>query len=665
MNKRARKNRLNESESGPGYLKPAVNEPGGTANPTSIIDFDITRQKKGGNFLKNSEEKFRIITENSADAIFITDQRGRYLYTNKEVSNMLGYSPDEMKNKTIADLSPVAKIEEYIEFFNHILSVGKGFTEIELLKKDGNYISTDLNIVLLPDGLVYGSCRDISKRKKAEKDLAELSQFNLQIINCIDEGIIVYDRNLRYLGWNPFMEELTGLPASQVLGKYAHEVFPFLEEAGVLNVLKRTLKGEIIEATDFPFTLPDSGKSGWACDKNVALRNVKGEITGVIGTVQDISVRKKSEEKLRQINERFVLATTAASISVWEHDFSTDVIQVDDNFNKIYGTPENNYQIGFSQFNKSIHPDDAGYIKANIEEAVQSDKNINFEFRIIRPDGNIRTISAYGRTVKDTSGKPVKFIGVNTDISDIKRAELAIKENERKLLQLNIDKDRFISILSHDLRSHFNNILGLTELLLEVILKPDIDEIKEIAKNINQSAHNSYKLLEDILLWAKTQQGRIPFKPQILSFRDICIEILNTLNPNANAKNITINYSASDNTKVFADIDMLKTILRNLVSNAIKFTNNGGTIIIDAKQNSGNVTITVSDNGIGIPHDILVKLFEISEVITTRGTAKETGTGLGLLICKEFIDKHNGEIWVRSELAKGSEFNFTLPLLAE
>jgi signal transduction histidine kinase len=163
-------------------------------------------------------------------------------------------------------------------------------------------------------------------------------------------------------------------------------------------------------------------------------------------------------------------------------------------------------------------------------------------------------------------------------------------------------------------------------------------------------------------MWARSQQGEIPFKPQILSFTDICHDAIEVLKPSANAKNIELNYIASDEITVFADIDMLKTVLRNLVSNAIKFTNSGGRININAEENSGNVIISVSDNGVGITPDILAKLFDISEVITTKGTAKETGTGLGLLLCKEFVEKHGGKIWVESELGKGSEFKFTLPI---
>lgn len=231
----------------------------------------------------------------------------------------------------------------------------------------------------------------------------------------------------------------------------------------------------------------------------------------------------------------------------------------------------------------------------------------------------------------------------------------------RKLEKLNIDKDRFISILGHDLKNPFNNILGFSEILTDEIDSLNSDKIEVIAKNINKSAKITNELLDDILMWARAQQGKIPFNPQNLSFADICSNILEILNPGTNAKNITIINSSVDNIHVYADRNMIKTILLNLVSNAIKFTNSGGKININAEQNSENATISVSDNGIGIAHSELKKLFDITEVLTTKGTAGETGTGLGLLLCKEFVEKHGGKIWVDSEVGKGSTFMFTLP----
>ena len=248
-----------------------------------------------------------------------------------------------------------------------------------------------------------------------------------------------------------------------------------------------------------------------------------------------------------------------------------------------------------------------------------------------------------------------------------KRTEELFTANQelKQLLQLNSDKNRFISILAHDLRSPFNGLLGLSEVLIEDVRKLNKDEIEDIANNINKSAKSSFKLLENILSWARVKQGKIPFDPQILNFTNNCEDAVDVLNPIAKAKNITIDFSTGDHINVFADVDMFKAILRNLVSNAIKFTNVGGTISITANQTDSNITISVSDNGIGIAPHNLMKLFEMAEVSTTKGTAEETGTGLGLLLCKEFVEKHGGKIWVESEVGKGSDFKFTLPIYVE
>ena len=236
-----------------------------------------------------------------------------------------------------------------------------------------------------------------------------------------------------------------------------------------------------------------------------------------------------------------------------------------------------------------------------------------------------------------------------------------LNEANDQLKKLNVDKDRFLGILGHDLKNPSHNILGFSEILAEDVNKLSTTEITEIGTTIYRSARTLNKLLEDILLWARTQQGKIPFNPHNHNFSKICTEVVEVLMPTATTKNIAIEYISTDEIVVFGDTDMLKTVLRNLVSNAIKFTNSGGLIRINALQTDNNVTITVSDNGVGIPPETIAKLFDISEVVTTKGTGNEKGTGLGLLLCKEFVEQHGGKIWVESEAGKGSDFIFTLP----
>jgi signal transduction histidine kinase len=236
-----------------------------------------------------------------------------------------------------------------------------------------------------------------------------------------------------------------------------------------------------------------------------------------------------------------------------------------------------------------------------------------------------------------------------------------IQKQADLLKQLNTDKDLFISILAHDLKNPFVTLVGLSELLAENINKFNSAEIETFVNNIYQVSQNTYNLLEDLIKWAQSQSGKLHYEPQILSFTTICVDILKVLNTTAQDKNITIKYFDEKNLSLFADNNMLKTVLRNLISNAIKFTNKGGEINIYASQTESNTIITVSDNGIGIAPERQGKLFDISQMKSTSGTAKESGTGLGLLLCKDFIEKHGGTIWVESEEGKGSNFKFSIP----
>ena len=254
---------------------------------------------------------------------------------------------------------------------------------------------------------------------------------------------------------------------------------------------------------------------------------------------------------------------------------------------------------------------------------------------------------------------------VNQELQNEIKARTQIQqeiENRNLVLaKQNADKEQFISILSHDLKSPFNSILGFLNLLTQNIRNYDIDKIERQINIVNDSAKSTFNLLEDILMWIRANSGKIPYEPQNLNLTTICNEVVEKISITAQAKEITINYSKTDNNIVFADINMLKTVLRNLISNAIKFSNKGGKIRILAKKNPSDTQITVSDNGVGIEDDEQTKLFEISQSISNKGTMGEKGTGLGLKLCKELIERHKGKIWVESKVGKGSNFIFTLP----
>jgi two-component system sensor histidine kinase/response regulator len=237
-----------------------------------------------------------------------------------------------------------------------------------------------------------------------------------------------------------------------------------------------------------------------------------------------------------------------------------------------------------------------------------------------------------------------------------------VEERTKELNKLLEDKDRFITILGHDLKSPFNSILGILYLLEDNLQKLSGEQIEQHVKAVSKSAQKVYNLLEDILLWVRAQSGKLPFIPENLGLANLVNEVIDYLEPSLNMKEQKFQLLVKKDVLVFADRNMLQTILRNLIYNAIKFTNKGGRISISANINDVEVTVIVTDTGVGMIREQIEQLFDNTEIIPTLGTEKEKGTGLGLLICKEFIETHGGKIWVESEPGKGSDFKFTLPL---
>jgi len=237
-----------------------------------------------------------------------------------------------------------------------------------------------------------------------------------------------------------------------------------------------------------------------------------------------------------------------------------------------------------------------------------------------------------------------------------------LREANEELTRLNADKNRFIQILGHDLRSPFTTLLGFSDLLLENIHFYDLDRIESLIQIIHKTSHQTFNLLEELLLWSKAHTDRIPFEPRLIGFQKVCQQVVESSKSHAEMKNITIIVSEDVDATLYADELMLRTILRNLISNAIKFTHRNGEINIRTDREESFAIVTVTDSGVGVAHEHIDKLWDITQSYTTEGTASEKGTGLGLLLCKEFVEKHGGWIWVDSEPGKGSSFRFALPL---
>ncbi len=230
-----------------------------------------------------------------------------------------------------------------------------------------------------------------------------------------------------------------------------------------------------------------------------------------------------------------------------------------------------------------------------------------------------------------------------------------------QLKQLNSTKDVFISIISHDLKNPFHSIIAFSDMMIKDFDSLSDEEKILSLKEINKAAKSSNELLDNLLSWSMSQRGMIPLIPQKINLRQIVNTTLEVLRPSAKRKNIIVKNNVPGDLYIYADQNTISTVVRNLITNSIKFTREGGEVVISAKKSGNKIEVDISDSGIGIKQEDLDNLFRIDAIQTTYGTAKEKGTGIGLILCKEFIDKNGGRIWAESEVGKGSHFKFVLP----
>jgi PAS domain S-box-containing protein len=370
---------------------------------------------------------------------------------------------------------------------------------------------------------------------------------------------------------------------------------------------------------------------------------------------------KDSEQKYRNIAENIddVLYTFERSGHRLLPSFYSSAIE------KVTGYTRTEFLGEPRLFLKIIHPDDFHDMKKWLAFLWKSDLQATseFEFRIINKSGNIVWIRNKINVVRDSEGNIQKIYGLVSDITFNKRAEEELKQSAANLKKLNDAKDRFLSIISHDLRAPFSSILGFTDLLLEDDTLTDTEKQQYITY-IQDSSKSMLALVNSMLDWTRLQTGRIKFEPEKINARELVESSINTVTGTALQKGVEFENLVDPSYHIFADKNLILQAFNNLVSNAVKFTKLGDkiTISIDTTSAVRFINFSVKDTGVGIKPGNLDKLFSIETKFTSEGTAGEKGSGLGLSLVKEIIEKHGGRIEVKSEYGKGTEFIFTLPI---
>jgi len=607
-----------------------------------------------------ASRKYAELYDFAPSGYFTLSDKGEIIELNLFGAQMLGKERSKLRNNRFVffvsdDTKPI---------FN--LFLGKLFTskarescEIALSTNGNSPIVVHLTGIVSKNGeQCFITAIDITEHKQTEEALTH--SYDLNTLFMRYSPIYAYIKEVtptesRVLLASENFREMVGIPGSEMVGKTMTELFPTefaakitaddwsVVSSGQMLELDEDLIGRNFTTIKFPIKLKD--------------RNL------LAGYTIDITERKRAETEQQKITERLSLACRAGGIGIWELDVVDNNLIWDDQMFKLYGIMPDQFTGTYETWRAGVLPNDLPRSEEELQMALSGNKDFNTEFQVVWPDGTIHSIRALADVQKDSSGNAVGLIGTNYDITEIKQMESEIRHKNKELQKLNAEKDKFFSIIAHDLKSPFNSFLGLTQIMAEELPNLTMAQVQEIAVSMSKSATNLYRLLENLLQWSRMQQGSIPFNPEFLQLLQVVEECIEMIKEPAKNKGIEINYDIPGDLAVFADSNILQTVIRNMVTNAEKFTPKGGKISVSAKVLiDKSVEISIKDTGIGMSQSMVENLFRLDVPTNRKGTEGEPSSGLGLFLCYEFIKKHGGKIWVESEEGKGSEFKITLPV---
>jgi PAS domain S-box-containing protein len=451
--------------------------------------------------------------------------------------------------------------------------------------------------------------------------------------------------------WNPFMEKLTGIPASDIVGKFPTDVFPFLQDSGVIDNIKAAMKGEFTQTVEFPYNVPENRKSGWSLDTTSTLRNTKGEIIGAITTVSDVTQRKKAELEREQFYKLFTISSDIMVIADPNGAFK----KVNPTTMEVLGYSENEL-IG-KPFVDIVHIEDKQTTLDEMARQIITGSSLNFENRFICKDGNFLWLSWRANYNKEEG---ITY-AVARDVTEEKRMLKELIKAKEKAEESDHLKSAFLTNMSHEIRTPMNGILGFAELLQEPNLSSD--DQKRFIEIIGKSGERMLRTINNIVDISKIEAGLMSVYISKSNINKQIEFLYKFFTPMAKSKGLQLSYNlglSSNEANIKTDDEKISSILTDLVNNAIVYTDEGS-IEFGYKKNGEYLKFFVKDTGIGIPKDRLDAIFGHFIKADIEDKRAFQGSGLGLSISKSYVKMLGGRIWVESEKGLGSTFYFTIP----
>jgi PAS domain S-box-containing protein len=653
--------------------------------------------KKVNNQIKEDQEKLNSLINALPDLIFIFSKDYKFIDFFSNNQNNLFAPPKEFLGKKIFEILPpeiavnsqkcIDKLfsSGELQNFNYSINIGneKKYFEARFVLKGKD---TCLSIV-----------SDITEQKRAEIERKVLYEITsgiatannlVELIRLIHKSIgeIIYAENFFVALYEPekeffsypyFVDKFDPIPEPEPIGK---SCAAWVIKHGKSLLLTEQIFTELLE--NHEVDLVGSSSPSWVGvplkinektigvlvlqhyeDENIYTEYDLHFLSSVANQIAIIIERKRADEELIESESRFRAIFEQTSVgTALINSVTGKFVRINQKFCDFAGYNEEEMlhkslnDITYSEDQNKTNFSDKQFFEKNSEEYSSVKRYVHKNGNIIW--GNL-TISPL---LKSEENKEMFYnIAIMEDITERKNSELIIKEQNKQLKELNFSRDKLFSIIAHDLRSPFHGFLAMTQLLSDSLDEFSIEETKVIAQQMNNSAQNFYKLLHELLEWAQVQNINLNYTPDNFLLIEILDESIATIRERASQKEIDIINQIPGNLMVYADRKMISTVFRNLLSNAIKFTKSGGEVSISSKFLKNDlIEVSISDNGIGISLDDQKKIFKLDGSLRTEGTDGEQSTGLGLLLCMEFIEKNGGSIRVESEEGKGSIFYFTI-----
>ncbi len=647
--------------------------------------------KKIQSKLIESEKHYRLLFEQANDIIFILDLNGNFQEANPLASQLLGYSRDELLTMSIRDII----LPEYKEIqkkqFGEILSGQRVVGEREIICKDKSTLHMEFSASLRTDDLIQATLRDITKKIKIEQSLKnathQLKKAHIDILQrqfAIDQhGIVaITDTAGTILYANDRFCEISKYSREELIGSNHRIINSGYHPKEFFHEMYLTIKNGIVWQGEIRNRTKD-GSIYWVSTTIAPLKNEDGKIEQYLALRTIITERIEAEEKLRahqreleiqntELNKAYEeLAITQARyfdlydlapVGYFTTDSTGSILEANLTLAIMLGI--NRSELFEKFIFEFITEEDQEVFYLKRDDLIQTGMLETFELRMKKANGSNFWAKIDSIIRHDEKGTP-KYRLVLTDVSKRKAVEKELNQYMQDLEELNRTKDKFFSIIAHDLRNPFGGIIGISNLLEEKLKEENTINLPQCiryAEMIQTSSKSAFNLLENLLLWARSQTGEIDIRPTNLAINHLISYTIPIVIGNAFNKNITIETNLSDIDRVYADESFVNTVLRNLLTNAIKFTRPNGKIIISTINKEKFLEISIADTGVGIDPSKITNMFRIGSKISMLGTNNEKGSGLGLILCKDFVEKLGGKIWVESDLGKGSKFTFALPL---